>query len=187
MKNVRTLALALITITAFSSCSSDDNTGPVNEEEVITTVMATFTPVGGGTQVNLTWRDLDGDGPDAPLVSVSGSFEAGTTYEGAMHFMNELENPAVDITPEIEEEGTDHQIFFQHSGIGAFAYTDEDAHGKPVGLSFTYTAANAPVIGGLTITLRHLPNKSAEGVAGGDINNAGGSTDAQVNFSVTVE
>ncbi|AWH84195.1 type 1 periplasmic binding fold superfamily protein [Flavobacterium album] len=187
MKNFRILALALITITTFSSCSSDNDSGPVNEEEVITTVAATFTPVGGGTPVVLMSRDLDGDGPDAPVVSVSGNFTAGRAYEGAVNFLNELANPVEEITGEIQEEGTQHQIFFQHSGIGTFTYTDEDANGHPIGLSFLYTATTTPGAGSLTITLRHQPNKSGENVPEGNIANAGGSTDAQVNFSVVVE
>ena len=187
MKNFRILALSLITITALSSCSSDDSSGPVNEEEVITTVTATFTPQGGGTPVVLTSRDLDGNGPDAPVVSVSGNFTAGTVYEGMVHFLNELATPLEDITAEIQQEGDHHQIFFQHSGIGTFTYADQDENGNPIGLMCVYTASVAPGAGSLTITLKHHPDKDAEGVAGGNMANAGGGTDAQVNFSVVIE
>lgn len=187
MKNLRILALSIITITTFSSCSDDDSNGPVNEEEVITTVSATFTPQGGGTPVVLLSRDLDGDGPDAPVVSVSGPFTAGTVYEGSVHFLNELTTPAEDITAEVQQEGEEHQVFFQHSGIGTIAYLDEDMNGNPIGLSVLYTASTTPGAGSMTITLRHEPNKTAQGVADGNIANAGGSTDAQVNFSVVVE
>lgn len=188
MKNLRILAIALITITTFSSCSNDDNNGPVNEEEVITTVTATFTPVGGGTPIILKSQDLDGDsGPDAPVVTVSDNFTAGTVYNGTVTFLNELESPAGNITAEIGEEGADHQIFFQQNGLGSFVYTDEDANGKPIGLAFTYTAANVPATGNLIITLRHMPNKGDEGVANCIITNAGGGTDAQVTFPVVVE
>ena len=38
-----------------------------------------------------------------------------------------------------------------------------------------------------TITLRHEPAKTATGVSGGDITNAGGETDIEVVFDVTVE
>ncbi len=187
MKNFRISLLALITITGLSSCSSDDNNGPVNEEEVITTVKAIFTPQGGGAAVVLTSRDLDGDGPNAPIVTVSGNFTAGTVYNGGVNFLNELTNPAEDITPEVQQEGTEHQIFFQQNGLGTFAYSDQDADGNPVGLEFIYTAANTPVSGGLIITLIHEPNKNAQDVANGIITNAGGNRDAQVNFSVVVE
>jgi hypothetical protein len=35
--------------------------------------------------------------------------------------------------------------------------------------------------------LRHLPNKSETGVSSGDITNAGGTTDAQAIFPITVQ
>ena len=34
--------------------------------------------------------------------------------------------------------------------------------------------------------LKHEPNKSAAGVAGGDVTNAGGETDAEMEFPITV-
>lgn len=188
MKNFRILAVALISFVSFTSCSDDDNNAqPVNEEEVITTVTATFTPAGGGTAITLTSRDLDGDGPTAPVTTVSAPFTAGTTYNGTVTFLNELANPAENITEEIHEESDDHQIFFQQTGLGTFTYTDTDANSKPVGLAFRYVAATTAATGNLTVTLRHLPNKSAANVATGDITNAGGGTDAEVTFPVVVQ
>ncbi|MFP9100186.1 type 1 periplasmic binding fold superfamily protein [Flavobacterium sp. RHBU_24] len=187
MKNLKLMAIAAFTIVSLSACSDDDTAQPVNEEEVITTVTATFTPQGGGSAITLASRDLDGDGPDAPVVTASGSFTAGTAYNGTITFLNELSSPADNITEEVEEEGEDHQVFFQQSGLGTFTYTDADADGKPIGLAFTYTAAAAPTTGTLTVTLRHLPNKSAANVAAGDITNAGGATDAEVTYNVTIQ
>lgn len=184
MKNLKLVALALITIVTFTSCSNDDDPAPVNEEEVITTVRVTLT--GGGQVVTLTSRDLDGDGPNAPTITVSGNLIANTTYTGAVEFLNELESPAGNITEEVEEEGADHQVFYQaNAALGTFTYSDTDVNGKPIGVVFSYIAGNA-TNGNLTVTLRHLPNKSASGVASGDITNAGGTTDAEVTFPVVV-
>lgn len=178
----KTLLLSATALLAFS-CSNDDN-GPVNEEEVITTVTTTLT--GGGQGITLTSRDLDGDGPNAPTVTVSGNLTANTTYAGEVSFLNETVSPADDITVEVEEEGVDHQIFYQlPAALGIVTYTDLDLNGKPIGLAFTLTTGNAGT-GNLTVTLRHLPNKSATGVAAGDITNAGGATDALVTYPVTV-
>lgn len=86
----------------------------------------------------------------------------------------------------MEEEGVDHQVFYQlPTALGTFTYTDLDLNGKPIGLTFSLTTGNAGT-GNLTVTLRHLPNKSAAGVASGDITNAGGATDASVTYPVTV-
>ncbi len=183
MKNLKLIALLVIPAIFSTSCSNDD--APVNEEEVITTVRTTLT--GGGQVITLTSRDLDGDGPNTPVVTVSGNLVAGTTYTGSTKFLNELENPAEDITVEVEEEGADHQVFYQlPSSIGTVTYTDTDANGKPIGLNFTLVAGTSGSTGTLTVTLKHLPNKTATGVAAGDITNAGGNTDAAVTFSVAV-
>lgn len=183
MKNLKLIALLVIPVIFSTSCSNDD--APVNEEEVITTVTTTL--VGGGQTITLTSRDLDGDGPNTPVITVSGNLTAGTTYTGSTTFLNELESPAEDITVEVEEEGADHQVFYQlPSSIGTVTYTDTDANGRPIGLNFTLVAGTSGSTGTLTVTLRHLPNKTASGVSGGDITNAGGNTDAAVNFSVAV-
>jgi hypothetical protein len=177
------LFLSLFAVTLIS-CSNDDKPAPVNEEEVITTVRTTL--VGGGQTITLLSKDLDGDGPNAPVVTVSGNLVAGTTYTGSVAFLNETVNPADDITIEVEEEGIDHQVFYQApASIGTFTYTDTDANGKPIGLDFTLVTASAAT-GNLTVTLRHLPNKSAAGVSTGNITNAGGATDAQVIFPLVV-
>jgi len=182
LNTAKTILLSATALLAFS-CSNDDN-GPVNEEEVITTVTTTLT--GGGQVITLTSRDLDGDGPNAPTVTVSGNLTANTTYAGEVSFLNETVSPADDITVEVEEEGVDHQIFYQlPAALGTVTYTDLDLNGKPIGLAFTLTTGNAGT-GNLKVTLRHLPNKSATGVAAGDITNAGGATDALVTYPVTV-
>ncbi len=183
MKNLKLIALLAIPALFSTSCSNDD--APVNEEEVITTVTTTLT--GGGQTITLISRDLDGEGPNSPVVTVSGNLTAGTTYTGSTTFLNELESPAENITEEVEEEGVDHQLFYQlASSLGTVTYNDTDANGKPIGLAFTLVAGTSGSIGNLTVTLRHEPNKTASGVASGDITNAGGSTDATVSFPIVV-
>lgn len=189
MKNLTLVPFALIALLSFNSCSSDDNTSqPVNEEEVITTITVTLTPQGGGTPVVLTSRDLDGDGPDAPVITSTGSVLALTTYNGTVSLLNELTSPADDISLEVKEEGADHQFFFSASGglSGTFTYADQDENGDPIGLAFKFTASANPQSGNLTVILRHEPNKAGANVAWGDIANAGGETDLQITFPVTV-
>jgi hypothetical protein len=191
-KQIKFYALALVAVLTFSSCSNDDDNAapPVNEEELITTVTAIYTPVGGGTAVTLQYKDLDGEGANAPVITVSSAFEKNKTYNGVVTFKNETANPAEDITPEILEEGDEHQLFYQKTGtLNAFTYgtatSNFDKNGKPVGLQSVFVTTGV-ASGNLTITLRHEPNKSAANVASGDITNAGGSTDAEVSFPISV-
>jgi hypothetical protein len=190
-KQFKFYALALFAALTFSSCSNDDdNTAPVNEEELITTVTAIYTPVGGGTAITLKYKDLDGDGANAPVITVSGNFEQNKTYNGAVTFKNEAANPTEDITPEIIEEGVDHQLFYQKTGtLNAFTYATAtnnfDSNGKPIGLQSIFVTTGT-ASGILKITLRHEAIKSAANVAAGEITNAAGSTDAEVSFSISV-
>jgi hypothetical protein len=185
MKNLKIIAIALVSVFSFSSCSNDDPIA-VNEGEVITTVTTTLTA--GSRVVTLTSRDLDGDGPDAPVVTISGDLTVNTTYTGTVSFLDEIANPVDDITVEIKEEAVEHQLFFQApTAIGAFTYTDADANGKPIGLAFTLKTGTAATTGNIVVILRHEPIKNAEGVASGDITNAGGATDAQITYPVQVK
>lgn len=187
MKNFKLSALAIIALFAISSCSKKDDPAPVNEEEVITTVVTTLSNLSGN--VVLTSKDADGDGPAAAILSQTGNIVAGRVYTGSATFLNELKNPASDITPEILTEGVDHQLFFQaNTTVGIFAYDDLDANGKPIGLKFKFIAAAAANAQqqNLTVTLRHLPNKSGSGVSAGNIANAAGATDAEVMFKVVI-
>lgn len=175
--------LPFLLFTAFvTSCSNDDDSPePVNEEEVITTLTATL--VGGGSTVTMTYQDLDGDGPGAATINVSGPLSAATTYTGSLELLNETESPAESINEEIEEEVDEHQFFFSSTNnVGTFAYNDMDGDGNPVGLSFTLTTG-AATTGSVTIILRHEPAKDAAGVSDGDITNAGGETDISVTFT----
>ena len=186
MKHLKKISIAIITLLFISSCSDDDTPIVVVEEEVITTMTATLTPVGGGTPVIMQTRDLDGDGPDAPVITNPVNLAANTVYNGSIELLNELESPAEDITKEVEELDDEHQFFFQASNsIATFAYTDMDGDGNPVGLSFTLTTGDAGT-GKVTVTLIHEPNKSASGVSDGDSTNAGGEEDISETFNVIV-
>ncbi|PHR93887.1 MAG: type 1 periplasmic binding fold superfamily protein [Leeuwenhoekiella sp.] len=194
MKNLKISSFLLLALISFSSCSDDEGTPElINEEEVITTVTVTLVPQTGST-VTLTSRDLDGDGPDAPVVSVSGSLQAGMSYNGTVLLQNETVSPAEVINEEIEEEADEHQFFYQiGSGLNAtvsYADTENDyltnGSTNPVGIDFTMLAGTAST-GQFTVTLRHEPNKDAEGVSEGNLTNAGGETDVAQTFNLTIE
>jgi hypothetical protein len=170
------LASALV----FASCSDDDNTpDEVNEEEVITTLTVTLDS--GTDQIILQYQDLDGEGSDPAEITVSGTLSANTVYDGSIVLLNEIEGE--NITEEVEEEADEHQFFYTvGSGLNVTTdYNDADSMGNPVGLSFILSTLDASS-GALTFTLRHEPNKPNSG-----LNNAGGETDIEITFNVTVQ
>lgn len=173
--------------TILLSCSNDDEPIIPNEEELITTLTLTLVPDGGGTAVVLNFRDIDGDGGNAPEVTTA-PLAANTTYNATISLLNEIESPPEDITEEVEEEDLDHQFFYSTAASLdlTIGYQDLDSNGNPVGIETGFTSG-AVSQGSLTIILRHEPDKNAVGVSDGNIANAGGETDIEVVFDLTIE
>lgn len=191
-------------VAAVSSClllACSDDGGSTNENEVLTTVMLNFAPSGGGAAVAAEFNDPDGDGGTAPTIDPV-NLTAGM-YTLTVRFQNRLETPAEEITTEVMNESADHQLFFTGTAVVGPAsstatgpltqsYGDTDANGFPIGLSNTVVAVTGT--GTLTVTLRHMPPEeppvkaanTAMLVKSGGLDAIGGSTDAQVNFMVSV-
>ncbi len=176
----------VISIIALSSCETKDPELP-NEEELITTLKYTLTPANSADAIVLTFKDLDGDGGQTPVIS-GGTLQANTAYKGILQLSNDLASPVINISEEIKTESDVHQFFFSTSiGLNlAVSYDDFDGVGKPLGLTTKIQTGTASS-GKLTITLRHEPNKSATGVAQGNIANAGGETDIEVSFDLVIK
>lgn len=184
MKNLKWMAAAAVAV-GMTACEGPENPDVPHEEELITTLNVTLTPASGQAIV-FTYQDLDGDGGDAPVITVD-SLEANTTYTGALTLFNEAEDPAEELTQEIFTEAEEHQFFFSSTlSDVVLAYDDQDANGHPLGLQFTLTTGEAGS-GEMTIILKHEPNKSAAGVADGDPTEAGGETDIEVTFDLYIK
>ena len=171
--------------------------------EVITTVKLHFTPAEGGDTVSFTWADPENDG--SPTIDPI-NLTAGTTYAVTVEILNELENPAEDVTVELRDELDEHQFFFTGESVSSpasessdpiisQAYTDMDENGDPVGLSNTIEAVTAGS-GDLTIMLRHMPPVNnmpvktsglAALVKNGQTSELPGDVDIEITFPVTVE
>src|SRR6188472_2585651 len=125
MNTTRLLILATLCLSLFLHGCKDDDLGSINEEEVITTLKLTLTPIGGGTAAVLQFRDIDGGGGNAPVITTD-TLNANTNYNVAIEVLNESVNPVGNITDEIAEENEDHQFFFQPAtGLHlTFAYAD---------------------------------------------------------------
>ncbi|WP_299677875.1 type 1 periplasmic binding fold superfamily protein [uncultured Tenacibaculum sp.] len=185
MKSIKLLAFLFISTLVFTGCSDDETPEQVNEEEVITTMTITLTPNGGGTAIVLQTQDLDGDGPNAPVITpANATLAANTVYNGSIVILNETESPAEDITEEIEEEADEHQFFFTAVGPNiAFNYeAPNDSNDNPVGLNFNLVAGAAST-GTITVTLKHEPTKPNNGL----VEQAGGETDIEATFNVTIQ
>jgi hypothetical protein len=188
----------------LGACGDVKDPDDDNEVEVITTVQLLLEPTDGTDATTFTWADPENDG--APVIDDLVLADA-TDYVLRVSFLNELEDPAEDITAEVEDESDQHQVFFTGSAVQGpatgtnpdavveHAYGDLDANGNPIGLDNTLVTLGTGS-GQLTVTLRHLPPESgadvkvsglAETVASDGFGAIGGDDDASVTFPLTVE
>ena len=179
MKTIKFLALLFISILTFSSWWNDDNESE-NEEELITDIIYTLTD--GTSSIVMTYTDPDGQGGAVGTYTVVGTLSANSTYIGSIRLENSTENPVENVTEEIEEEKDEHEFFYGNTAGLTITKTDVDSNGYPVGLS-TSIATGAAGSGTINIVLKHMPSKPNDGTADG----AGGSTDFDVTFNVTVQ
>jgi len=179
--------IAAIAIIGLSSCEKEKSDPVIpNEEELITTLIYNLVDTITNDTAVFSVVDLDGDGGLPPVVTTD-TLQPNRVYYGYLELYNEAADPPINITDEILEEGTDHQFFYEvQTGLNMqVTYDDEDANGNPIGLD-TWVQTGIMSAGDLVIILKHEPDKFAVGVPDGELGNAGGDTDIEVSFYVTI-
>ena len=182
--NVNLLRFLFLFLTAgallWTGCEKDDDEGPDNEEELITTVRLTFTDGAGNSSV-FNFSDTDGIGGNPP-VAEDIILAPNTAYVLSMEFLDES-NPTdvADITEEIKAEATEHLVCFDFAPpISAITRIDQDGDGKPLGLESDCTTGDAGS-GALTVSLKHQPDKANANPC------STGETDVEATFEVIVQ
>lgn len=184
---IMTLAAIALMTTIWSSCKKDEQnvTPPDPENEIITTVKLVATNVADTSDVHTAqWKDLtpnDGN-PDLSLAAMTLKKDA--VYTVAVSFLDETKTPADDITLEVQDRQNYHLICYSPAtGLNLTVIrTDKDTNtpAMEVGLKSKFTTGAAST-GNLNVALHHQPS----GKNGTDCSL--GSTDASVNFTVTVQ
>jgi hypothetical protein len=186
-------SLLFISLLLFAGCRKKDKVEPTTpppggqpvDQELITTLILHFESMDGTEQLSFTSRDLDGEGGQPAVITVQ-DLTPNTMYHVHAELLDESKNPVEDITQEIQEEGDHHQFFYLVTGASvSIAYADEDEDGLPIGLHTIWTVGDVSS-GNVRVILRHDLDKGAAGVSDGDISNAGGDTDIQVDFPLNV-
>lgn len=183
---MKVLTMWILLLITFAVTGCKDDVQPINEEEVINEVVIQLTAADQSVYT-LRYYDADGDLSGSPVITAD-TLPLHSVLEGTITLTNSLVQPAEDITEEVREEGDDHQLFYIVNGNQApdITYRDVDNNQLPIGLAFTMATKDATQAT-LTVILRHLPNKTAIGVKEGDIANAGGETDIQIDFPLIVQ
>lgn len=168
----------------LTNCGDDaPSVSEENEEEFVTTVHLTFTQQGSNTPQTFSWKSTEGaQGTATSRDQIA--LEPNSTYDLSVQLLNESENPAEDITEEIEEQKDDHLlIFLPDDALNlTYSYSDQDTNSKPVGLSGTVTTTEASN-GNLRVVLRHEPSSKDNPQ---DLSSTGGTTDVDISFEVAI-
>lgn len=181
------VVLSCLAVLFLAGCNDSDDPQPEAVPETITLTVLTFTPVNGGTALVYQAEDADGDGPE-DVVAEDIILNDNTAYNLTVGFYNGLleeTDEEYDVTEEVEEEGDEHQVFYEWNPAtlldGQLSYNDEDENGLPIGLSTTFTTGDTGQSGTLRVVLKHQPGiKSATS----GIND--GESDVDVTFIVTI-
>ena len=83
---------------------------------------------------------------------------------------------------EVRVEGDEHEFFYTTNSVNLTVTKTDDDGTNPLGIE-TELATGAASTGSLTIILKHEPTKPNDGTATG----AGGSTDVEVTFPISVQ
>ncbi len=121
--------------------------------ETITTLELTFESEADGSEQVVRWTD--GEGAQSIVLDV------GTQYALSIRPLDENEDPVIDRTEDIYEQGNFYQALFYGSvisdGLVAYTYGDEDGNGFPIGLTGGVETF-APGSGVLTVGVFFLPS-----------------------------
>lgn len=177
--------ILLIFSLVITACKKD--MGESNDEELITTMILTCTPQGGGAPIEYEFTDLDGAGGNEPIVDLI-VLEANKTYDVAITLLNESVSPAEDITEEVEEEADAHRFYYEPTVNSTITVSNlnTDGDGVPLGTTCTWTTGAAGT-SGITVVLRHYPGNPPDKQIPDPSNSPKSSTDITVSFGTKVE
>lgn len=187
MKKLKFIALYILVVASIFSCSSDDSTPKViNQEEVITDVSLSFSNEAGEVFIySFTDPQYRAEDYVAPVISL----ESGKTYQVEANFYN-ISNPEEPelLTEEIQEERDDHFLTYDFTEVHVdLSRTDgplsTDSDGVQIGLSTQWIAGEAGN-GTLILKLIHQATEKITTPAEGSF--TGGETDVQVIFEIEI-
>lgn len=181
-----TIALGIaISGMLITACKKDKE--EENEEEVITTMILSFEPVGGGTTLTYEFDDPDGPGGNAPTQDEI-VLAPSQSYDVSVQLLNKTETPVGDVTEEVEEENQAHRFYYE-PGAGSnitVSGLDNDDAGIPLGITSTWTTG-AAATGKIKITLRHYPGNPPNKAVGDLVDSGKSGTDIDVEFDTKIQ
>ena len=135
-----TFGFALLSV-VVSSCKKDTSEG--NDEEVITSMVLTFVPVGGGATLTYQYDDADGPGGAVPTQDQI-VLPPSKVYNVTVQLLNKTKMPVGDVTTEVQMESQAHRFYFEPTPTGSITVSgfDTDVNGVPLGIKSVWTSGS---------------------------------------------
>ena len=171
----------MIAITnSFESCTDPAiPPAPTNESELITTLKVELTDTLTGQKLNYYFRDIDGEGGNAPSQWDTIKLSDSSFYNVSLKFLNESNpNSIKNITLEIDAEKNNHIICFTPSVVNAIILRTDTDGAYQIGIASTWKTGKTSA-GNITIVLKHQPGLKNGGCDAGE-------TDVQVVFPAII-
>ena len=183
MKMTKNAFLTLLFAGTLMTACKKDEPVPQEDNENLTTVNLKFTE--NGVTKTFSFKDLDGDGGNAPTIEKI-SLEANKTYTFSVELFDETKSPVMDVTQEIKEQKDEHLFEFvpTPSSVLVFSNKDKDSRGYDVGLTATVKTSGAST-GKLQVVLHHQPPVNGTPIKNGSF--SVGSVDFDGTFEVEVK
>jgi hypothetical protein len=189
--NMKHLLLSVVMLANFAACGSPEDSTIDPPPELITHVLLTLKDSANmQDSVVARFEDLDGPTGSAQPVITGVTLKGGHTYLGTIRFLEvrrDLTDSVIDVTNEVRELATQHQIFYTpdnslQPAVSA-EVTDKDANSMPLGLAMTIRtqAVSTTIVGKLNVVLSHYEQLGTKN--GTDRSDE---TDVSVDFPLTI-
>ena len=185
MKKKSLIFLGLVSMLATACIDNDDPKNPTDphDEELITTLELQFIDTLNQDTLRFVYADPDGDGGNDPITWDTIRLDKDAYWVNLNVYDESVNEKITIITPEIEEEGDEHQFFFIDAlNTVDVEYDDADENGNPIGIK-TYWRIVESGNSTMRVVLKHQPD--GKPAAPGDINV--GSTDIDVTFQMEIQ
>lgn len=186
-KQFMQIALGILVSSAvITSCKKDKPEEP-NDNEVITTMILTFVPAGGGSTLTYQFDDPDGPGGAAPTQQEI-VLAPSKTYAVTVQLLDKTKTPVADVTTEVAAEADAHRFYYEPTAPSNITVSglNNDGNGVPLGITGTW-ATGAVATGKIKITLRHYPANPPGKAIGDLVTSSKSDTDIEVEFNTKIQ
>ncbi len=182
MKKINLTFAFVLALIILHSCKKDPKPqdAPNNDLELITTVELNFEDTLNGTKSKFIFKDLDGEGGNAPSSFDTIKLESNKVYKCSIKLYDETKSPKKNVGEEVLKEADEHLFVFESNSSGLiFTIIDKDKNNLPLGLESLWKtgAANKNTV---NIKLKHQPDGIKDGTP------IKGESDIDLNFQIEI-